>query len=309
MNEKRTTIVDVAERAGVAKGTVSRILNNYPNFRISEAARARVKKAVVDLNYIPHIGAASLAGKQTRIIAVIWPVSSAPVELALMKRISSQLQENGYMPYICDIPTDFLEAKCLVEDLAQRGVDGMIIAGSNVATVVNNEFYNRFKAVVVETSIPFDITGCDQVVRNQITAFQEAAEHFARIGRHHPLLVMSGQSANPAEMSFTGMSVDHSYDVTVYGSRGVTGQGDAQLKVQINNNDAEFGGDIRYCNTAYEGMVVFTNVQVRTDGTINLDFFATGAGPAGDRKDYAYISAIRIGLPPPPPSGTLIIIQ
>jgi DNA-binding LacI/PurR family transcriptional regulator len=201
MNRERTTIVDVAERAGVAKGTVSRVLNNYPNFRISEEARARVKRAVVDLNYIPHIGAASLAGKQTRIIAVVWSINSAPVELALMKRISSRLHKNGYMPFVCDMPDDLQEARSLIDDFAQRGVDGVIIAGSDVATIVKNEFYNRFRAVVVETSIPLDITGCDQVVRNQTTAFREAAEHFARSGRHHPLLVMSNQSASQDKIS------------------------------------------------------------------------------------------------------------
>ncbi len=191
--------MDVAERAGVAKGTVSRVLNNYPDFQVSEEIRERIKKAVVDLNYIPHIGAASLAGKKTRIIAVVWPIGSAPVELALMKRISSQLQKNGYMPYICDMPDDLQEATQLIDDLAQRGVDGMIIAGDDCEIVANGEFYSRFKAVVVETSVPLDITGCDQVVRDQTTAFRQATEHFARSGRHHPLLVMSSQSTSRKE--------------------------------------------------------------------------------------------------------------
>lgn len=201
MNGKRTTIVDVAERAGVAKGTVSRVLNNYPNSRFSEATRERIKKAVVDLNYLPHIGAASLAGKQTHIIAVIWPISSAPVELALMKRISSQLQKNGYMPFVCDIPDDLEEAKRLIDSFAQRGIDGLIIAGSNIATVVKSEFFSRFRAVVVETSAPLDMNGCDQVVRDQITAFREVVEHFARSGRHRPLLVMSPQSVNKEKIN------------------------------------------------------------------------------------------------------------
>src|SRR5258708_36561008 len=46
---KLVTVVDVARAAGVAVGTVSRVLNHHPN--VNEAARASVLKATRQLGY------------------------------------------------------------------------------------------------------------------------------------------------------------------------------------------------------------------------------------------------------------------
>ena len=45
------SIKDVAKYAGVAISTVSKVLNNYPN--VSEETRAKVNKAVEELNFVP----------------------------------------------------------------------------------------------------------------------------------------------------------------------------------------------------------------------------------------------------------------
>ncbi|GHA33155.1 LacI family transcriptional regulator [Devosia pacifica] len=49
--EKRATMHDVAERAGVSQATVSLVLNGVPNARISRATRRRVEDAVAELGY------------------------------------------------------------------------------------------------------------------------------------------------------------------------------------------------------------------------------------------------------------------
>src|SRR2546429_3338549 len=46
---KLVTVVDVARVAGVAVGTVSRVLNHHPN--VNDVARARVLKAAQQLGY------------------------------------------------------------------------------------------------------------------------------------------------------------------------------------------------------------------------------------------------------------------
>ena len=52
---RRAKIQDVAEAAGVAIKTVSRVLNNEPNVR--EETRARVLAVVKKLNYHPSLSA------------------------------------------------------------------------------------------------------------------------------------------------------------------------------------------------------------------------------------------------------------
>tara|TARA_R110002020_G_scaffold333827_1_gene549228 strand:+ start:302 stop:1348 length:1047 start_codon:yes stop_codon:yes gene_type:complete len=49
--DKRATMTDVAELAGVSQATVSLVLNNVPNARVSKATRRRVMEAVEQLGY------------------------------------------------------------------------------------------------------------------------------------------------------------------------------------------------------------------------------------------------------------------
>ena len=52
------TIRDVANRAGVAVGTVSRVVNNRPD--VNPKLRERVLRALKELNYRPNASAQSL---------------------------------------------------------------------------------------------------------------------------------------------------------------------------------------------------------------------------------------------------------
>ncbi|NMB19053.1 MAG: LacI family transcriptional regulator, partial [Erysipelothrix sp.] len=60
---------DVAKKAGVGVSTVSKVLNNYDN--ISEETRAKVMRAVEELNYVPNAVASALSSKKNRRIAVV----------------------------------------------------------------------------------------------------------------------------------------------------------------------------------------------------------------------------------------------
>jgi LacI family transcriptional regulator len=72
---RRAKIQDVAEAAGVAIKTVSRVLNNEPNVR--EETRARVLAIVKKLNYHPSMSARSLAGRRSFLIGLIYENPSA----------------------------------------------------------------------------------------------------------------------------------------------------------------------------------------------------------------------------------------
>ncbi|MDD3417828.1 MAG: LacI family DNA-binding transcriptional regulator [Lachnospiraceae bacterium] len=63
------SIKEVANHAGVAISTVSKVLNDYPN--ISEETRRKVQKSIKELNYIPNSIAAALSSKQFGRVALI----------------------------------------------------------------------------------------------------------------------------------------------------------------------------------------------------------------------------------------------
>jgi len=63
------SINDVASRAGVAKSTVSKVLNNYQ--LVSEETRLKVEKAVNELGYVPNSVAVSLSKKEFNRVGLV----------------------------------------------------------------------------------------------------------------------------------------------------------------------------------------------------------------------------------------------
>lgn len=66
---KRTTIKDVADKAGVSIGTVHCALNGKPG--VGEATRKRIERIALECNYRPNAVASSLKRKTVRLAAVL----------------------------------------------------------------------------------------------------------------------------------------------------------------------------------------------------------------------------------------------
>ena len=69
MTRKRPTIHDVAEAAGVSRGTVSRVLNGQGN--VSVAAETSVRRAVAEIGYVANRAARSLKTSRTGSVVMI----------------------------------------------------------------------------------------------------------------------------------------------------------------------------------------------------------------------------------------------
>jgi DNA-binding LacI/PurR family transcriptional regulator len=63
------TLEEVASRAGVGRGTVSRVINGSP--QVSERTRARVMRVVEELGYVPNMAARALVTRRTGAIALV----------------------------------------------------------------------------------------------------------------------------------------------------------------------------------------------------------------------------------------------
>lgn len=72
---KKITIIDVARRAGVSKGTVDRVLHDRGE--VSARSAEKVRCAVRDLGYEPNLYASLLATRKVHLIACLLPVSKA----------------------------------------------------------------------------------------------------------------------------------------------------------------------------------------------------------------------------------------
>lgn len=71
MGNDKITIIDVARKAGVSKGTVDRVLHDRGE--VSAKSAAKVRKAIEDLEYEPNLHASLLATRKARMIACLLP--------------------------------------------------------------------------------------------------------------------------------------------------------------------------------------------------------------------------------------------
>lgn len=70
-HKDKITIIDVARKAGVSKGTVDRVVHNRGD--VSKKSAEKVRKAIEELNYQPNLYASLLASKKAHVIACLLP--------------------------------------------------------------------------------------------------------------------------------------------------------------------------------------------------------------------------------------------
>ncbi len=125
----KTTIYDVAARAGVAISTVSRVLNGSHD--VSESTRARVLDAVRALNFRPDRTAKSLAHKGLRSLCVALPSFTTPFHTELLKGVRARLKDLDYDLLLCDLGSA-RPRETLLHFLLRGAVDGLLLSGMPV---------------------------------------------------------------------------------------------------------------------------------------------------------------------------------
>lgn len=119
------TIRDVAQKAGVAPITVSRVINN--SGYVSENTRVKVQAAIDELGYVPNMLGPSLRFQQTMTLAVVITDITNPFWTTVTRGVEDVAQANGYSTILCN--TDESEAKeeQYVQMLLRRRIDGILL--------------------------------------------------------------------------------------------------------------------------------------------------------------------------------------
>jgi len=155
------TIYDVARKAGVGIGTVSRVLNNSP--QISSKTRERVIKVIKDLKYQPHAMAQGLARKRTNSLACIVPSFTGYFYLELINGIQQALNRHGFDLILYSVVQMEKEKDVLKRTLRERKVDGVLLVSmpmsedyvkkfsqSNFPIVLVDSFHDRVDSIAIE---------------------------------------------------------------------------------------------------------------------------------------------------------------
>jgi LacI family transcriptional regulator len=191
------TIYEVAKKAGVGIGTVSRALNN--SSRILPETRDRVLKVIKALNYQPHAMAQGLARKKTLTIAVLVPFFPGHFYVELLKGIQQAAARHKYdlILYSIENNKDFY----LKRALQRRRVDGVLLVSLPLTDHYAREFRRRqLPLVLVDMYHPeFDSI----TVNNQAGAYL-AAQHLIRLGHRRLAMITGHLDCAPAQHRHRG---------------------------------------------------------------------------------------------------------
>ena len=122
------TLRDVARRAAVHPGTVSRALNVETRALVNEATAQRVINAAEELGYKPNPMARGLKTNRSYTVGVLIPDLTNPLFPPIVRGIEDRLGEAGYTSLIANTENDPERERADVLALRTRQVDGFIAA-------------------------------------------------------------------------------------------------------------------------------------------------------------------------------------
>ncbi len=190
----KPTIRDVAERAGVSIGTVSRALNRAG--RVSEAAIKAVEAAAASLGYAPDAAAQSLRTKTTGVVGLLVADLSHPYTARIVNAIEARLQADGYALLVANTHDDAKRERTMLDLFRRRSVDGVILGpcGAEQPEVLHTLRTQGMPAVAIDRDLtPFD----SGVQADFYTGALQATRYLLDLGHRRIALLSSGAARRP----------------------------------------------------------------------------------------------------------------
>lgn len=177
----KVTIGEVAQKAGVSKTTVSRILNgNYG--QTTEETKNRVLQTIRELDYRPNPHARALKSMKTNVIGIVLSNLKNSFWTRVLEGVEDTCRSSGYSLMICNSNEDPKQELELVRGLIMRQVDGVL-----VNPTVKNDLYfkeligNRYPLVMINRKIAG--LKADSVVVDNIKGAMLATNHLINLGK------------------------------------------------------------------------------------------------------------------------------
>jgi LacI family transcriptional regulator, galactose operon repressor len=186
----RLNLREVAERAGVAMSSVSRVLSNHPD--VSARMRRHVLAIVEELGYEPNLLAQSLRRGSTLSVGFVIRDISSPLFSEIALGAETELRNRGYSMLLTNsegLPS--LDA-AHIRLFRQRRVDGLLLSLADETYEETIEELRRVHVPVVlidrELAEP---SGLSAVLSDHASGIRAATEHLIGLG-HRRIGLASG---------------------------------------------------------------------------------------------------------------------
>lgn len=191
---RRVGIRDVAQRAGVAISTVSKVFSGKGE--VMPALRVRVLTAAAELGYQPNSVAQSLRRGATDLIGFVASDLSDPFSAEIVAGAEFVLRPAGYALLVMSSNHDPEMDAANVRTLNSRRVDAVLVSPSREddrgLLAALGEFDGPIVAIESELRGPLAV---DAVCADHRRGMREAVDHLARLG-HRRIAALTGPVAH-----------------------------------------------------------------------------------------------------------------
>ncbi len=184
-------IKDVAQRAGVAVSSVSRVLGNHPD--VSPEMRDRVLAAVEACGYRPNSVAQSLRSGVSMSIGFVLGDISNPFMAVVAAAAESRLAENGYTMLLANSQGRPERDAVNIANLRQRHVDGLLLSLTDEDEAPLREEFELFTKPTVLLDRDAGAPSASRVLFDHAQGFGQATRHLAELGHHRIALIAGSQ--------------------------------------------------------------------------------------------------------------------
>ncbi|GFJ92917.1 LacI family DNA-binding transcriptional regulator [Phytohabitans rumicis] len=186
---RQPTLQDVADTAGVHRGTASRALNPATRHLVNADTADRVDRAARSLGYRPNPIARSLKTSRSASIGLVIPDLTNPLFPPIARGVEDVLGEVGYNAWIVNTDNDPAREAAAVESMRVRNVEGFVfatarlehpllaelVAAGNPVVLVNR----RVTGPEIPSVTSDDATGVGLAVRHLVELGHEKIAHLA----------------------------------------------------------------------------------------------------------------------------------
>jgi LacI family transcriptional regulator len=187
----RSSMREVADMAGVAMSSVSRVMSGHPD--VSPAMRERVMEAVERLGYQPDLLAQSLRRQATRSVGFVVGDISNPLLAEIALGAETTLRDAGYSMLLTNSENDPALDAGHVRLLMQRRVDGLLLslASEEHPATVSTLAQLEAPVVLIDRDLPREVRA-SAVLSDHRTGMRAAVRHLLDLG-HRRIGLILGQ--------------------------------------------------------------------------------------------------------------------
>jgi DNA-binding LacI/PurR family transcriptional regulator len=192
-------IYDVAKRAGVGIGTVSRVLNKSSH--ISDPTRQKVLAAIKALHYQPHTAAQSLARRRTNTLGCVIPFFTGNFFAQLLCAVQKKTSEFGNDLVLYSVDLANKKETFLRRVLSEKRVDGLLLVSLEITDEYAKRFLRQKLPIVLVDSFHDQL---DSIKVDNDEGAHTATTHLIKLGYDKVAMIDGQLKSVPARLRLEG---------------------------------------------------------------------------------------------------------